>query len=173
MPRRPHPRAAVLVPFALALSLPLLSGSGGCGDAPKDACVDLDASVPPADAGSSCTYPCKLALAGDDAGGDTYANFASGFFETYCTRCHATERTQNCFLTGSATCRFGAPRGYDWDDPTAIRRHLRHIRGVMAGTSELTMPPDLPAIADPTKPEPPCDLRFRLVRWIDAGAPGL
>lgn len=155
---------------ALCLVLPgLLLGSCGGGSV----CRDPDATIPDVEAGARCTFPCLLARRGDDAGGDTYANFAAPFFSTYCVRCHSTTRNVNCFTEGNTSCRFGAPRGYNWDDPAALARHLPQIRAVVGVGDDLTMPPDIPATPDPAKPDPSCDLRYRMTRWIDSGAPGL
>jgi hypothetical protein len=87
------------------------------------------------------------------AGGDTWASFAQGFFAAYCTRCHSST------LVGDA--RNGAPVGYDWDDPTAVRAHLDAIRSAV-GVGNFMPPSD---------PRPSCDERRRIVRWIDAAAP--
>ncbi len=87
------------------------------------------------------------------AGGDTWASFAQGFFASYCTRCHATAKV------GSA--RNGAPDGYNWDDRAAVNMHLAMIRDA-TGVSNF-MPPG--------PPTPSCTERYRLVRWIDSGAP--
>jgi hypothetical protein len=91
---------------------------------------------------------------GDPIGGDTYASFAMGFFEGFCTRCHAS--------TLQGDDRNGAPVGYDWDVEATIRDHLPEIRN-MVGVQNF-MPLDPP-------PEPTCAERQRLVRWIDADAP--
>ena len=87
------------------------------------------------------------------AGGDTWANYAQGFFATYCTRCHSTT------LAGDA--RNGAPDGYNWDDESSVNAHIADIRDAV-GVSNF-MP------ANP--PDPSCDERRRIVRWIDAGGP--
>ncbi len=87
------------------------------------------------------------------AGGDTWANFAQGFFASYCTRCHSST------LTGIA--RNGAPDGFDWDVQATVLMYLPMIRDAV-GVSNF-MPPDAPA--------PTCAERQRLVRWIDADAP--
>lgn len=137
-------------------------------------CVDtFDGSIPDVDAGELCQFPCPVTTPSAGAAGDDYANFASGFFTTYCVRCHSTARTQNCFVQGDPICRYGAPAGADWDDPASIRLHLDHVRQFVGVGEPITMPPDLPATPDPTKPAPTCEERFRLVRWIDAAAPGL
>ncbi len=137
--------------------------------------VVVDASVPGPDAGTSCEFPCPVTSPSLGAGGDTYAGFAAPFFETYCSRCHESARDTNCFITSDPTCRNGAPSNHDWDQPSDIRRHLAHIREVMAVGPEvpLTMPPDLPVTPDAARPAPSCEERYRLVRWIDADAPGL
>ncbi|MCU1277736.1 MAG: uncharacterized protein JWM53_1282 [bacterium] len=87
------------------------------------------------------------------AGGDTWANYAQGFFAMYCTRCHATT------LTGSA--RNGAPSGYDWDDEPTVQMHLEMIRSAVGVINIMPFTP----------PDPTCAERRRIVRWIDAAAP--
>lgn len=145
-----------------------------CGGGGESACVEsFDGAIPNVDAGELCRFPCPVTTPSEGAAGDDYASFASGFFATYCVRCHSTDRPQNCFIDGDPTCRFGAPSGANWDDPASIRTHLEHVRLVVGVGEPITMPPDLPATPDPSKPAPSCEDRFRLVRWIDAGAPGL
>ena len=87
------------------------------------------------------------------AGGDTWANYAQGFFAMYCTRCHSST------LSGDA--RNGAPVGYDWDVESAVRARLDFIRTAV-GVGNFMPPSD---------PKPSCDERRRIVRWIDAAAP--
>ena len=92
-----------------------------------------------------------VAKPGDNIGGDTYTTYARGFFTMWCTRCHST----------TATDRMGAPIGYDWDDETAVRAHLAEIRTAVGVQNFMPFTP----------PNPSCDERKRLVRWIDAAAP--
>lgn len=136
-------------------------------------CDEADAAAPDFDGGLECSFPCLVAHEGDPAGGDTYASFAAPFFETYCIRCHSTERTVNCFNEVNPTCRSGAPFGANWNDPASIRTHIAHIRDAVAVGEDLFMPPDLPTTPDPSKPAPTCEERYRIARWIDSGAPGL
>ncbi len=91
---------------------------------------------------------------GDPIDGDTFDSFASGFFATYCTRCHSTT------LTG-AIDRNGAPDGRDWDDEASVHMYLPLIRQWVGEVNGMP-------IGDP---QPSCDERRRLVRWIDADAP--
>jgi uncharacterized membrane protein len=99
------------------------------------------------------TYPKPVAQPGEAPDGDTYAEFARGFFDAYCIVCHATTKT--------GADRGGAPVGYDWDVEATIRAHLPEIRSAVGVTNYM------PAAA----PLPTCDERRRLVRWIDLGAP--
>jgi len=87
------------------------------------------------------------------AGGDTWANYAQGFFAMYCTRCHSST------LSGDA--RNGAPVGYDWDLESAVHARLDFIRSAV-GVGNFMPPSD---------PKPSCEERRRIVRWIDADAP--
>jgi hypothetical protein len=136
--------------FILALACVV----GGCGD---NAMTTSDMAV----AGGDMTLlangcpPLNAPLTTPDggAGGDTWANYAQGFFAMYCTRCHAST------LSGDA--RNGAPVGYDWDVEAAVRARLDFIRTAV-GVGNF-MPP--------TDPKPSCDERRRIVRWIDAAAP--
>ncbi|HEY2746868.1 MAG TPA: hypothetical protein VGL86_19730 [Polyangia bacterium] len=87
------------------------------------------------------------------AGGDTWANYAQGFFATYCTRCHSST------LTGDA--RNGAPDGYNWDDESSVNAHIADIRDAVGVSDFMPFTP----------PDPSCSERRRIVRWIDAGGP--
>ncbi|MCU1276763.1 MAG: uncharacterized protein JWM53_309 [bacterium] len=87
------------------------------------------------------------------AGGDTWASYAQGFFAMYCTRCHSSA------LTGAA--RNGAPDGYNWDDQTAVLDKLVAIRNAVGVGNFMPLNP----------PNPSCDERKRIVRWIDADGP--
>jgi uncharacterized membrane protein len=86
---------------------------------------------------------------------ESYVTFAAGFFRDYCTRCHSVTRT--------GEDRNGAPDGLDWDDEASIGAALPAIRQAV-GVGQF-MPPGAP--------QPSCDERLQLVRWIDADAPGL
>lgn len=140
---------------------------------PAVSCDPPTGVVPDFETLDACRFECPVANPGDDAGGDTYDSFASGFFEAYCTRCHDSSRTSNCFTASNPTCRSGAPSSANWDEPASIRRHIEHIREVLVVGDELTMPPDLPSTPDPARPDPSCEERYRIARWIDSGAPGL
>ena len=106
------------------------------------------------DGGGACEpFDAEQAEPGDPIDGDTFTTFASGFFATYCVRCHSTGR--------SGSDRNGAPLGYNWDNEASARAHLDEIRSVV-GVS-FFMPLD--------DPKPTCAERQRLVRWIDAAAP--
>ena len=115
-------------------------GAGGGGDLAGliNGCPPLDDPLTTPDAG---------------AGGDTWANYAQGFFAGYCSRCHAST------LTGAA--RNGAPDGYDWDVEATVRVLASQIRAAV-GVDNF-MPP--------AAPTPSCDERRRIVRWIDAATP--
>lgn len=152
-------RTMVGVAFLSAAVLGASCDSGGKSDA--GVCEN---PTTPADNG--CTIlVCPVVPVGGDTAGDTYASFAQPFFTTYCTRCHSTTRTNPSFSCADTDpdCRHGAPLGHDWDDPASIRTYLDHIR-YMVGNGNAMPPSGL---------QPSCDERFRLVRWIDAGAPGL
>ncbi len=88
------------------------------------------------------------------AGDDTWTAFAQGFFRSWCVRCHATARV-------TAEERMGAPTGFDWDDEASVRRELARIRSAVGVENYMPLTP----------PNPSCDERRRLIRWIDIGAP--
>lgn len=125
----------------------------GCGIAATIAIVALGCTY-----GNDDDFDCEMlqdpvAAPGDPIGGDTYESFASGLFDTYCTRCHSTE------LSGSA--RNDAPGNLNWDDEGSVRSNLRDIR---RAAGEIAFMP-------PNGSKPTCEERFRLARWIDADAP--
>jgi hypothetical protein len=133
--------------------------AGGCGDdtgGGSDGGMH-DLAVPSADMTllvNGCppvTNP--IATPDGGAGGDTWANYAQGFFATYCTRCHST------MLSGDA--RNGAPDGYNWDDESSVNAHIADIRDAVGVSNFMPFTP----------PDPSCDERRRIVRWIDAAGP--
>lgn len=135
------------MPRGLALVLLLAA----CGD---DELSVTDAGPPDAETIKGCeVLRDPQAEPGDDIDGDTWTTFASDFFADNCTRCHATTRTGDD--------RNGAPIGYDWDVEANVRDHLEEIRTVVGVTMFMPFTP----------PDPTCDERQRLVRWIDADAP--
>ncbi len=126
----------------------LIAGLSACGD---------DGVVVEPDARTIKGCPVleePQAAPGDPIDGDTWDSFAMGFFAEHCTRCHSTT------LVGSAA-RQGAPDDYNWDVEATVRLHLPEIRNVVGVTMFM---PFLP-------PDPTCEERQRLVRWIDAAAP--
>jgi hypothetical protein len=100
-----------------------------------------------------------VAQRGESIGGDTWTTFAKPFFATWCLRCHSSTLT-------TAAQRNGAPDGLNWDVESTVRANLARIRQ-QAGVLN-TMPLRDATINDP---QPSCDERRRLIRWIDAGAP--
>jgi len=136
-------RAIVLLALLLAPA---------CGDNRED---DDGDGVPDARlAANGCpVLEQPLAEPGDPIDGDTYVTFAADFFATWCTRCHST--------TLSGADRNGAPEGFNWDDEPTVRAHLAQIREAVGVANFMPFTP----------PDPSCDERARLVRWIDAGAP--
>lgn len=92
---------------------------------------------------------------GDPIDADTWDSYAQGFFAMWCTRCHSVQNI------GSA--RNGAPVGYNWDDPSSVSAHIAEIRQQVGVTNFMPFNP----------PDPSCDERQRIVRWIDSGHAGL
>lgn len=130
----------------------LIVGLGAC----LGACGD---DGPPLEPDARIVKGCPVleepqAAPGDPIDGDTWDTFAMGFFADNCTRCHSST------LVGSVD-RQGAPDDYNWDVEATVRLHLPEIRNVVGVTMFM---PFLP-------PDPTCDERQQLVRWIDADAP--
>jgi hypothetical protein len=119
------------------------------------ACGDDDGGAPDARlAPNGCpVLEQPLAAPGDPIDGDTWDTFAEDFFATWCVRCHSST------LTGTA--RNGAPEGFNWDVEASVREHLPMIRAAVGVDNIMPFTP----------PDPTCDERARLVRWIDGGAP--
>jgi uncharacterized membrane protein len=90
---------------------------------------------------------------GDPIDGDTWDTYAQQFFADWCTRCHAS--------TLSGADRNGAPTGFDWDVEASVRAQLPRIRNAVGVLNFMPFTP----------PDPPCEERARIVRWIDAAAP--
>lgn len=82
----------------------------------------------------------------------TYENFASGFFDVYCLRCHSAG------VTG--LLRLGAPADVNYDTYEDVSAFLDLIRD-RAGTIG-----DMP----PFGPFPSAEERAMLLNWIDCGA---
>ena len=134
----------------MRLAILVVATLAACGD---DAATS-DAAPPDARIVDGCpAHDEPLAAPGDPIDGDTFETFAADFFATWCTRCHAST------LTGAA--RNGAPEGYDWDVEASVRERLPLIRNAVGVANFMPFTP----------PDPSCDDRARLVRWIDAGAP--
>lgn len=168
-------RVAKLAFVALAVVLGAACDDSGDPDPPDAAVLDAalsdaalsDAALPDAastdagladasalDAGGCPPLTEPQAMAGDDIDGDTWETYARGFFDAYCTQWHSST------LTTQPARRF-APLGMDWDDEASVRAHTLRIRHAVGVT--FFMPPG--------DPEPSCDERQRIVRWIDAEAP--
>ena len=129
-----------LVLGALLLSSLMGHGPGGC-------CSE-EASVFGPPTASACPPGSTL----------TYNNFGKPFMETYCTRCHASDRT------GDA--RNGAPAFHDFDSLIGIKQVADHVDQTAASgpaATNMSMPPDG---ARPTLAE-----RQMLGEWIACGMP--
>ena len=88
----------------------------------------------------------------------TYNNFGKPFMETYCTRCHASDRM------GDA--RNGAPAYHDFDTLIGIKQVANHVDQTAASgpaATNTSMPPDG---AKPTLAE-----RQMLGEWIACEMP--
>lgn len=93
-----------------------------------------------------------------DASTLDYDTFASGFFSTYCVRCHSST------LTGAQ--RHGAPVGYNWDQIDSIRAHAIEMDEAAAGG-----PDRINRIMPPNGTVPTDAERLELGEWLACGAP--
>ncbi len=69
----------------------------------------------------------------------TYDSFAKNFFDSYCTSCHASDKT--------GAMRGGAPSGLNYDTLAGIQKDLSGIDSEAAAGPDSTntsMPPGLP-----------------------------
>jgi hypothetical protein len=138
--------------FAIAIAATPLALTGACGGGSSNGTADMAAPRDMSLVINGCpSWSDPLAKAGDNIGGDTYSSYAKGFFAMWCTRCHST----------TAVDRQGAPASYNWDDEASVRAHLAMIRNAVGVQNFMPFNP----------PNPSCDERKRLVRWIDAAAP--
>ena len=130
--------------------------AAGCGD---DASSADAAAADGATADAEWFHGCPslvdpLAQPGDPIDGDTFETFAMEFFATWCTRCHSAALT-------TPQERNGAPPNYNWDVEASVREHLAEIRYAVGVINFMPINP----------PDPTCEERARIVRWIDADAP--
>ena len=139
LPRGAHLRS-------LALALPLLPMLAACGD---------DGVTTPDSGGFCPMLEERLAMPGDPID-ETYDDYAQGFFESYCTRCHLSSLPEG-------EMRGFAPDDVNLDQRASIRTNAERIREATGVYNY--MPPDSPL--------PTCEERRRLVIWIDADMPGL
>ena len=128
------------------------SGGGGGGEGEGEGAVGDDDS-----GGEGSGAADDAGTGGEDGGAGctdlTYENFAAGFFDSFCTRCH------NSALSGAD--RDGALPGLNWDQLDVVRDNLDRIR--FRATEVNTMPP--------SEPRPDEDDRALLAEWIGCGAP--
>jgi hypothetical protein len=96
-----------------------------------------------------------------DAGGDTWASFAQGFFSTYCVECHDAAKDPS----------------RDYTKLTDVMADAALIRCGVAATQQsgcgATPAPKQFPISDATgtNPKPTDAERARIVAWIEAGLP--
>lgn len=89
----------------------------------------------------------------------TYENFGQGFMESYCTRCHASDR--------HGDDRHGAPSFHDFDTLFGIKAVFDHVDETAAAGPAATntgMPNDSGA-------KPTLEERTQLGEWIACGMP--
>lgn len=116
------------------------------------ACSDPDPPPPPVLSGVPTDAVCP------DGSKLTYESWASGFFASYCTRCHSKARDEGQ--------RNGAPLGYNWDDINSVRAHKDEI-DLMAAASVEVVNHEMP----PSDPRPPTSERQKLGEWLACDAP--
>jgi hypothetical protein len=150
---------AVAICFAASLCVLPVALGAGCGDdhAHDDEHGDHGDHGHP-DAGDHHDEP-----VGPNSGAEcpdnstlTYANFAQGFFSSYCLRCHSSQ------LTGAA--RMGAPGDHNFDTLAEIELLSMHIDQLAASgpdSTNETMPP--------SNPKPSLADRKKLGEWMACG----
>jgi len=89
----------------------------------------------------------------------TYENFAAGFMNRYCTRCHAASL--------SSSQRRGAPSDHNFDTLDGLRmtdvEHIDEQAAAGPATENTAMPPD--------GPRPTTEERRELGEWLACGMP--
>ena len=138
---------AKLLPCAAALAL-----LAACGDARSVSGVQQSAGPG--------THTTSAGCAAAGVTGLTYANFAQGFFGTYCTRCHSVSKT--------GADRTGAPADINFDTLQGIQQLSGLIDQVAGMNPDGSVKKDLMPF---TPPDPPDADRQRLACWIAAGLP--
>ena len=138
---------AVFFACSVALAMPITfagCGSDDDGEDEPDPDHEHDASKPVGPpSGAKCPTNSTL----------TYDNFAKGFFQEYCLRCHSES------VKGDA--RMNAPADHNFDTLAEIEILAPHIdQMAAAGESEVneTMPP--------STPKPSLEMRKKLGEWI-------
>jgi len=84
---------------------------------------------------------------------DDFEGFARPFLDKYCLRCHLSS-------LATAAARNAAPPDANWDDDSVVRDNLDLIRTFVGN-----------GVMPPSAPFPTCEERFRMVLWLDSGAP--
>jgi uncharacterized membrane protein len=119
----------------------------GCASSP----ASVDASREDGGLGSGASCPPGSAL--------DYETFGRSFFDTYCTRCHASS------LLGAA--RMGAPLGHDFETLEGVRDQATHVdqqAAIGVHRANRFMPPS-------GMPVPTDEERRMLGEWLACGAP--
>ena len=147
------------------------SDSGPDSPAPKHD-AGHDTSTPEADAGGDTATP-----PGDGGGsGDTWDNYAKGFFKTYCVECHNPTVPSPTSFPKQDFNIYADVKGLD----STVRCGVTPKGKVLPGCPATGFPPpgQFPISngmgPDPsvgTNPRPSDADRLRIVAWINAGAP--
>jgi len=139
--------------------------SGSDASSPKGD-AGHDGSTPKHDAENGVDSPTGPGEAGESGGGgDTWTNYAQGFFKTYCVECHnaTTPYAMQDFNVYAdvkgldATIRCGVA-------PAGMTQSGCSPSGPMAGQFPISDKAG-------TNPKPSSAERLRIVAWINAGAP--
>jgi len=87
----------------------------------------------------------------------TYEDFAKGFAESYCTRCHSSEKTGDE--------RQGAPLDHDFDTEAGFLKHADHVDEHAAAG-----PDAVNTLMPPSNPKPTEAERRKLGEWLACNA---
>ena len=87
----------------------------------------------------------------------TYEDFAKGFAESYCTRCHSSEKTGDE--------RQGAPLDHDFDTEAGFLKHADHVDERAAAG-----PDAVNTLMPPSNPKPTEAERRKLGEWLACNA---
>lgn len=129
-------RACIGISGGALLTFLLIGGAGCSPDSPLPAMLDPT--------GVNCSTVSA-----------SYENFAAGFFQRYCIRCHSVSLSDDLSRTD-------APMGINFDTLDMAREFKKRIR-LRAGMLGDMPPHLLPG------PQPTMEERVELIKWLDCG----